>query len=75
MSDADIGTGRAMAQGATQALGQVVTMASNATGGLCAFRDTVRRMPVAMSLVLLGFGYLIGRVAGATTTRHAVRLE
>ncbi len=56
------GTVRAVAHGMSSAMDQAATAAGRTTNGMLAFRDAVRRMPLAMSLVMLGMGYLIGTV-------------
>ena len=54
----------------TTAIGQVGYAAGRTLGGMCALRDAVRRTPVAMSLVMLGLGYLIGIVTQARPVPH-----
>jgi hypothetical protein len=56
------GAARAVAEGVSSAVDQVVTVAGQTSDSVSAFRDAVRRAPLAMSLVMLGLGYLIGTI-------------
>ncbi len=64
------GTARSVADGVSSALSQVTTVADQTGEGIFAFRDAVRRAPLAMSLVMLGVGYLIGAILEAGARRR-----
>jgi hypothetical protein len=66
------GTARSAADGVTMAVDQAITVAGKTGSGIAAFRGAVRRAPLAMSLVMLGLGYLIGTVreSSVATTRR-----
>lgn len=58
-------TAQVVAQGVAGAAGRTVAVARQTGSSLSEFRHLVRAQPVTMALLMLGFGYVLGRLVGA----------
>jgi hypothetical protein len=63
--DREQNTAQRMADGLHDAVGQAGSVASQTGEGIAEFRRVVRAQPITMALLLLGFGYVVGRVFSA----------
>jgi hypothetical protein len=61
-------TARTVADGVGDAAERVASTARDAGEGVAEFRAVIRRQPITMAFVMLGMGYLLGRIAGGA--RH-----
>ncbi|MCW3474890.1 hypothetical protein [Limobrevibacterium gyesilva] len=55
---------QAVADGVSEAAGRATTAARQASDGVSEFRAVIRRQPITMAFLMLGMGYVLGRISG-----------
>jgi hypothetical protein len=67
------GAAHAVADGVSEAAGRAVTGARKASDGVTEFRTVIREQPITMAFLMLGIGYVLGRMFGGDGDRGSRR--